>query len=355
MMSILERYIAMTMLKATSMTIVVLVILLVFFGFVDEMDSLNRGNYRLSDAFIVALLSSPRYIFEVFPIAALLGSLVGLGGLATHSELIAMRAAGLSLRDIIVAVLKAGLLMMLAVFIFGELIAPIAEQTAQQIRVERQQGQVILKSRYGFWARDGSAFINIRQISSGSRLEDIYIYEFDEKKKLKLVTHAGYADYQGDHWLLHDIRQSQLEESGVEGRVLDQARWDSLLDPALLSVVVVKPTMLPIWGLDQYISFMQDNGQSAVEYQVAFWLKVGTPFATLVMLFLAVPFVLGGQRSASMGQRIFIGAIVGASFFLLSRAMSYVAVVYDLNPLLTTAMPASIFLIVTLFMLRRVR
>ena len=115
MMNILERYIAFTMLKATSMTVLVLVILLVFFGFVDEMDSLNRGEYKLLDAFIVAILSSPRYIFEVFPIAALLGSLIGLGGLAAHSELIAMRAAGLSLRDIIMAVMKAGFLMMLLV------------------------------------------------------------------------------------------------------------------------------------------------------------------------------------------------------------------------------------------------
>ena len=355
MISILDRYIATTMLKATSMTVLVLVILLVFFGFVDEMDSLNRGNYQVVDAFVVALLSSPRYIFEVFPIAALLGSLVGLGGLAAHSELIAMRAAGLSLRDIIMAVMKAGLLMMLVVFIFGELVAPIAEQTAQQIRAEKQQGQITLKTRYGFWARDGAAFINIRKISSGSRLEDIYIYEFDDNKQLKLATHADYADYQGDHWLLHDISQSQIDKTGVEGRTLDQARWDSLLDPALLSVVVVKPTMLPIWGLEQYINFMQENGQSAVEYKVAFWLKVGTPFATLVMLFLAVPFVLGGQRSTSMGQRIFLGSIVGASFFLLSRAMSYIAVVYDLNPLLTTAFPAAMFLMITLLMLRKVR
>jgi len=354
-MNLLERYIALTVARATAMTVLVLVILLVFFNLVEELDQLNKGDYRLPDAFLVALLSAPRYMFEVFPVAALIGSLLGLGGLASHSELIAMRAAGFSLRAIVLAVLKTGLAMMLVVLAFGELVAPPSEQFAQQYRFEKQQGKITLKSQYGFWARDGSAFINIRSLSTGVHLEDIYIYEFDEQRNLKLVTHAAQANYQGDHWMLQDISQSQLDGEGVETRKLAQARWDSLLDPALLSVVVVKPTMLPIWGLDQYIRFMLENGQSAIEYQVAFWLKVANPFATLVMLFLAVPFILGNQRSSSMGQRIFLGTVVGAGFFMLTRAMSYVAVVYDLNPALSAVFPAAVFMTFSVLMLRRVR
>lgn len=345
----------MTMVRATAMTVLVLVILLVVFNLVDELDHLGRGDYRLPDAFVVAFLSAPRYMYEVFPVAALLGSLMGLGGLASNSELVAMRAAGFSLRQIVLAVLKAGLLMMLVVLAFGELVAPPAEQFAQQLRAEKQHGQVVLKSRYGFWARDGQAFINIRTIASGVHLEDIYIYEFDANDHLQLATHANHADYQGDHWTLHGISQSHVDEDGVQIRSVEQARWDSLLDPSLLSVVVVKPTMLPIWGLNQYIEFMKRNGQSAIDYEVAYWLKLANPLATLVMLFLAVPFVLGNQRSSSMGQRIFIGAVVGAGFFLLTRAMSYVAVVYEINPALSALLPAGALMLLTALMLRRVR
>lgn len=351
----LERYIAMAVLRATALTVLVLVILLVFFNLVDELDKLNVGNYRLADAFAVAALSAPHYLFEVFPVAALLGSLLGLGSLASHSELVAMRAAGFSLRQMVLAVLKTGLTMMLVAWVFGELVAPPAEQFAQQLRFEKQQDKITLLSRYGFWARDGHAFINIRDLSSGAHLEDIYIYEFDGDRHLNLATHAASADYLGGHWELNGIAQSQLGKQGVEVRKLAHARWDSLLDPALLSVVVVKPTMLPIWELSQYIDFMQNNGQSALEYRVAYWLKVANPIATLVMLFLAVPFVLGNQRSGSVGQRIFLGAVVGAGFFLLTRAVSYAAVVYDFNPVLSAIFPALVFMSLSLMLMRRVR
>jgi len=354
-MSILERYIAASMIRATLVTLLVLVVLLVFFNFVDELDEVGRGDYQLLDAFVVAALTVPRYLFEVFPVAALLGALTGLGAMAAHSELLAMRTAGFTLRRIVAAVIKAGLLMLLLAFAFGELVAPPSERFAQQLKSEKIAGQVMLKSLYGFWARDGRAFINIRTIASGVHLKDIYIYEFDEQSRLRLATYAREANYQGDHWTLHGISQSQIDAEEVQTRTVEQARWDSLLDPGLLSVVVIRPTMLPIWGLSQYIDFMLANGQSAVEYQVAFWLKLANPVAALVMLLLAVPFVLGHQRSTSMGQRIFLGTVVGTGFFMLTRAMSYTAVVYHLNPAISAVLPTLVVILAAILMLRRVR
>jgi lipopolysaccharide export system permease protein len=354
-LTLFERYIASTMFKATAMTLVVLVILLVFFGLIDEMDDVGRGDYRLGDAFMVAVLSAPRYIFEVFPVAALIGSLVGLGSMGAHGELIAMRGSGFSLRQIVLAVMKAGLVMMLLVFLFGELVAPASEQWGEQHRTEKMQKKVTLKSRYGFWARDGRAFVNIRSILPGARLEDIYVYEFDESKRLTLATHAERAEHRGDHWLMFKIRQSEIAETGIGERQLDQARWDSLLDPGLLSAIVIQPTMLPIDELYNYIRVMRENGQSATDYEVAFWVKLATPLATLVMLFITVPFVLGHQRFVSMGQRIFLGVMLGMAFYMLNRGMSYVAVVYDLNPVVSALIPAGAFLAIGLYMLRGVR
>jgi lipopolysaccharide export system permease protein len=319
------------------------------------MDEVGRGNYRMADAFLVAMLSAPRYVFEVFPVAALVGSLIGLGAMASHGELIAMRAAGFSLRQIILAVMKAGLFMMLAVFLFGELVAPASEQWGEDYRTEKIQQKVTLKTKYGFWARDGRTFVNIRAILPGGRLEDIFIYEFDEQQRLVLATHAERADYQGSHWLMSGIRQSRVSENGVSERQLEQARWDSLLDPGLLSAVVIQPTMLPIKQLHHYIGVMRANGQSATDYEVAFWIKLATPIATLVMLFIAVPFVLAHQRVVSMGQRVFLGVALGMAFYLLNRGMSYVAVVYDLSPVISALVPAIAFLLIGVGMMRRVR
>ena len=354
-LTLFDRYIAGTMFKATAMTLVVLVILLVFFGLIDEMGDVGKGDYGLGDAFFVAVLSAPRYIFEVFPVAALIGSLIGLGAMGAHGELIAMRGAGYSFRQIVVAVMKAGAVMMLLVFLFGELVAPASEQWGEQHRTEQMEEKVTLKTRYGFWARDGRAFVNIRGIQPGARLEDIYVYEFDDRNRLTLSTYAERAEHRGDHWLMFQIAQSEISEDGVIKRSLEQARWDSLLDPGLLSAIVIQPTMLRINELYSYIRIMRQNNQSATEYEVAFWVKLATPLATLVMLFIAVPFVLTHQRFVSMGQRVFLGVVLGMAFYMLNRGMSYVAVVYDLNPVLSALIPAGAFLMIGLYMFRGAR
>ena len=354
-LTLFDRYIASTMFKATAMTLVVLVILLVFFGLIDEMDEVGKGDYQMADAFFVAVLSAPRYVFEVFPVAALIGSLIGLGAMGAHGELIAMRSAGFSLRQIVFAVMKAGAVMMLAVFLFGELVAPASEQWGEQHRTEQMERKITLKTRYGFWARDGRAFVNIRNILPGARLEDIYVYEFDDQNHLKLATYAQRAEYGRDQWTMFHIEQSEISESGINRRSLEQARWDSLLDPGLLSAVVIQPTMLPINELYSYIRIMRDNNQSATEYEVAFWVKLATPLATLVMLFITIPFVLAHQRFVSMGQRIFLGVVLGMSFYMLNRGMSYVAVVYDFNPIISALIPAGAFMLIGLYMFRGAR
>lgn len=351
----LERYIARNVVRSTVLTLLVLVILLLFFTFVDELDQVDRGSYQVQDAMLVAILTSPRYLFEVFPIAALLGCLLGLGGLASRSELVAMRAAGFSRRKLLLALIKVGLLMMVVIILFSELLAPPAERYAQQWRAQKLTGQPALVTPYGFWARDGKAFLNIRDLGDGRQLKDIRIYELDEGRRLRLVTHAASAQHRGDHWSLSDVLQSEITPDRVEARSLDSARWVSVLDPALLDAVAVRPTMLPIWELVSYIGFMRENAQSALDYEVAFWLKVVNPIATLAMLVLALPLVLGSPRNTSVGKRIFIGAVVGAAFFLLTRALSYVSVVYEVNPVVTSFAPALVLIFVSLLLLRRVR
>ena len=135
---------------------------------------------------------------------------------------------------------------------------------------------------------------------------------------------------------------------------MKEATWESMVDPGLLSFVTLSPSVLPSWGLYRYIGFLRRNGQSATRFEVAFWGKVLTPFVTLVMLFLAVPFVFGSLRSVGIAQRIFVGALVGVGFLLLTRIFSYLAVVYPINPLLAAAFPGLATLGLALWLTRRV-
>lgn len=353
-MKTLDRYIGRSVIISILVSLLVLLILVGFVTLMDELGEVGKGDYTTADVFLYVLLVLPRRAYEVFPMAVLLGSLIGLGGMASNSELVAMRAAGVSLARIIGSVLKAGLLAMVVVVLIGEVIAPNAEQSAQRMRASKMANQIILRSDHGFWARDGSSFVNIRKILPGSQLKDIYIYEYSPQQQLKIATHADFAQYQDDHWLLKGITQTQFIEQGVRSLQLDEATWDSMLSPSILDVIVVLPTMLPVWGLYEYISFMHENGQEATVYEVAFWGKLISPLVTLLMVFLSVPFVFGTLRSVGIGQRIFLGTLLGLAFFLLNKVFGHMAVVYDLNPLVSASFPGLLFLCVAVWFVRRV-
>ncbi len=353
-MRLLQRHIGKTVIVNIVIALVVLLGLVSVGTFMSELSDVGEGTYQTSDAFIYVMMVTPRRIYEIFPIAVLLGSLIGLGGLASHSELTAMRAAGVSLKEIIMSALKAGVLMMCIIVVIGEIIAPNTEQYAETMRASKLSDQITLKSEYGFWARDRNTFVNIRKILPGARLQDIYIYEFSDDRKLKVASYASFAQYRDDRWLLNNIKQSLFTSNGVISRNIERAAWESMIDPGVLSVVVVRPTMLAAWGLFKYVSFLHSNGQSAIPFEVAFWSKIVSPVMTLVMVFLSVPFVFGSLRSVGIGQRVFAGSLLGTGFFLLSKILSHMAVVYELNPLFAATFPAFAMLGLAAWLFRKV-
>ncbi|MEA3277839.1 MAG: LPS export ABC transporter permease LptG [Pseudomonadota bacterium] len=353
-MKILDRYLAGAVIGGTILTLAVLLPLLGFFILADEIDKVGENNYQFADAMIFVALSLPRYTFQIFPIATLIGALVGLGALASRSELVAMRAAGVSISRIVYAALKGGALLAVVAVLVGEGVAPVAEQKALQWRSEAQSGQVTLTTPYGFWARDGSAYINIREILPGANLRDIYIYEFDGEQRLTLATHAKDARYVQGSWLLEGISRSRVSDDGVEVTRVAQAGWDSLLSPGLLDLVILEPHVLSVWGLFRYVRFMAENGQDAGPYEVALWSKVVHPFLILAMIFMAIPILFGSARSTGIGPRIFLGILVGIGFYLVSRTFSYLALLFDLSPLLAAITPPLLFLVGAVWVLKRV-
>ncbi|MEW8508196.1 MAG: LPS export ABC transporter permease LptG [Candidatus Thiodiazotropha sp.] len=353
MISLLDRYIARSVLIGIVGVMALLLVLIGFFELVAELEDV-AGGYTASMAYTFVLLGMPRYCYELFPLATLLGSLLGLGILAGNSELLAMRAAGISIARIVLSVLKAGLLVLAVVLVIGEYLAPVAEQQAQRMKNEARSGQISLKTRYGFWSRDGNTFINIRQILPNSELADISIYEYGEDGHLLRAIHAQRGSHQSQGWVIQDVEQSEFAGSAVSVTSTPEQPWQAQLDPSALDVLTVKPHMLAAWDLWRYIGYLQQNGQASINYEVAFWGKVTTPLVTMVMLFLSIPFVFGSLRSAGVGQRIFVGAMLGIVFYLLNRAFSYMAVVYSMNALVASFFPLLLFMMLAAWLFRRV-
>ena len=340
-MKIIDRYIAHAVISATLTVLFVLLVIFSFFTFIDELEEIGRGSYGLVQASMVVLLRSPGLAYELFPIAALIGSLLGLGGMMENNEISVVRCAGVSKFRIIWSVMKAGLVFVVIAVVIGELLLPSAERFAREYRSLALNDQISQRSENGYWARDGNSYINIRELLPNDRFNDIDIYEFDVDSRLRTATQAGSAHYKGGQWELRDIRQTSFQNGPVESRHIEKATWDSLLDPDLIGMVAINPDALSVVDLSRYVTFIRGSGQSAQRYEHALWVKMGYPIATAVMVFLAIPLVLRPTRTISMGRRIMIGAAIGLAFHIVNQASGHLGIVLN-APAVISAMGPTI-------------
>ena len=353
-MTILQRYIAQAILTSTGLVLLVLLGLYTFMDFIVELEDIGKGQYQLTDVLAYLALSMPKRIYELLPIAALLGSVLGLGNLASQSELVVMRAAGISIKGINKAVMFVAIgLMLLALFI-GEVIRPPAEQSARELQSMAQTGTVGSRSDNGFWTRDGTHFNHINRILPDGRFAGVSIYEFDDQNRLRVVTKAQEANYDGEQWTLSDVIQSNLDKEGVSVKAVEYAKWRSQLNPGLLNVVVVPPEFLPVWSLVEYIRYLKINHQSVGQYQMAFWMKVMMPLSSAVMVFLAVPFVFGPLRATPIGARILVGALVGIGFHLFNQSFQHIGLVFGVLPWLAASLPTLLFAAVGYYWMNKI-
>lgn len=353
-MTILQRYIAQAILTSTGLVLLVLLGLYTFMDFITELEEVGKGEYQLADVLAYLALSMPKRVYELLPIAALLGSVLGLGNLASQSELMVMRAAGISIQGINKAVMIVAVgLMLLALFI-GEVIRPPAEQAARELQSMAQTGTVGSRSDNGFWTRDGTHFNHIDRILPDGRFAGVSIYEFDDENRLRVVTQAKEARYDDTGWTLSDVIQSNLDKDGVSVKAVEYAQWRSQLNPGMLNVVIVPPEFLPVWSLVEYIRYLKTNHQSVGQYQMAFWMKVMMPLSSAVMVFLAVPFVFGPLRSTPIGARILVGTLVGIGFHLFNQSFQHIGLVFGVLPWLAASLPTLVFAGIGYYWMKRI-
>lgn len=353
-MILIDRYLARSVVWSTFVTLLVLLTLFTFFAFMDEVTDIGQGDYGLWQAVQYVLLTTPKLTAQLFPVAALIGSIIGLGVLASNSELVAIRAAGISLWRIVWAVMKVGLVFVLLSLLIGEGLAPVAEERAQALRSVAKSSKLDLGGPTGFWARDGNDFVNVREFLPGERLGGITIYSFDDQHHLQRMLVAHTADYRDGRWVLHDILSNTLSWDGVSSRHIASEPWETRLSPDLLGVVTVKPNTLSIAGLYDYVKYLRENGLDAAVYEQALWGKLAAPLVTGVMVFLSLSFVFGPLRSVSIGHRILVGTLVGIGFHLSNQMFGYLGLVAGINPALSALLPLLLALGLGIWLIRRV-
>jgi lipopolysaccharide export system permease protein len=354
MTTLLGRYIARTVIAGSVLVLAVLLSLNTLFAITREFGSTGQGDYGVAEALLYVLLTVPADIYELFPAAVAIGGVVGLGALAANSELLVMRAAGVSNGRIVGMVMQGGLVLMAAIVLVGEVVAPPSQQYAERMRSSAIAGQSDVRGPDGLWLRDENRFVNVGEILPGYVLRDVSVYEFEDRR-LRRTLHADRAHYERrrDRWRLIDVRSTRLNEERVATQRDAEVTWPRLVPPDLFEVLTVSPETLPGWRLFSYVDYLSDNDLESARFALAFWKKIATPLSTLVMLLLALPMVFGSVRSTGAGQRVFIGSVIGVGYLLLAELFAHVGIVYGLPAPLAVMAPAILFTITGLLLLRR--
>lgn len=351
-MRTLRRYLATEIMAATALVIVALVMLFAFFDLVDQIKDLGRGAYNLRRILIYMLLSLPDHVYVLFPVAALIGTLFALAQLVAGSEYTVMRTSGVSTTRFAAALASIGFLFATLTFAFGEFIAPPAQQLAQRLRSQAITGLVAQEFRSGLWIKDDRRFINVIEVQPDSTLKGVRIYEFDGEARLRSVSFARRGVYQsGRRWLLQDVIQTQFEETRTTVQEIAEMEWQSVLDPGLITVLLVKPEQMSVWNLYSYSQHLKENRQKALRYEIALWNKLIYPLAVVVMMVLALPFAHVQSRQAGVGAKIFAGIMLGLLFYFLNRLFAHLGLLNDWPPFAAAVMPTAIFLFIAIAMM----
>jgi lipopolysaccharide export system permease protein len=333
-----------------------------FFDLIQELDSLGRGDYDLSKMLVFVLLSIPGHIYDVVPVAVLVGMMYSLGTLARNSELVVMRVSGLSIVNIGYILIKVGLLFTVLTFFVGELITPISEKMAQRMRIKATDSVIAQDFRSGLWVKDGKSYVNAETVLPDASLLNIHIYEFDENFKLRSISIAKKAAFIDERWSLSEVTQTKyktykkIEHNNVQTQFFNKANWNSSIRPELLNVLLVAPEKMSAWNLYSFINHLQANKQKTTRYDVALWSKMIYPLACMVMVILALPFGFLQQRSGGTSAKIFIGVMLGVTYQIMNRVFTHLGVLNDWPPLMSAIAPTILFLFAglgLLFMIER--
>lgn len=355
-MSLIDRYIIKQVLVATGLVVLVLVGVQSFVEFINELGDIGTGHYTVWVAMQVVPMMMPSELYQLFPMAGLLGSLIGLGRLASSSELVVMRAAGISIAGIVKSVLKAALIMIVIMTVLGEWAAPKLVVAAHQLKSRAVNATVvdkIVKPRHE-WFRYGQDFVSVGEVRDANTIKDVRQYQFGRDHRLNGVISASRANRVKGLWELESPDFIRVMPTSIRSERLKEASLSLAISPTFISLSRLQPDQVSVWDLLRNIHYRQESGLFTARYEFALWSRLIQPLATLVMIALGVPFILGSLRSVTMGQRVMVGILVGFAFYMLNQFFGPISLVYQLPPFFAAGIPTLMVGGVIWWMLRRV-
>lgn len=348
---IIDLYLARTVLVTALATWAVLLGFDLVNALYHELDEIGEGGYTLSHAVLYTAYTTPRRMYELFPTVALIGCVLGLGGLSARSELTAMRSAGMSrLRIGLGGLLSLGLLTAL-MMVNAETLAPRGEQSAQSVVNAAKSGDMVVARLSGLWLREGNSYLNARdgarresEDGAWTELQGVRLFEFDDEGRLQSLAEARIAEHREDGWRLRDVTRVRFAGRAVASETVAEERWETSLDAEALASAAKRPRYLSASELQRNIEYLERNGLDAKAFENVYWGRWFYPLNVAVLCLAALPFAFGSLRSGGFGKRLFIAIVIGVGYLLAQRLVVSLSDVYDFDARLAYLLPPVLLL-----------
>jgi lipopolysaccharide export system permease protein len=352
----LDRYLYRTVLIYTAMAMAVLLTLGALFLFITQQNDIGVGSYGAGDAFLFTMLNLPQSAFELLPIGALIGALMGLGHLASGSELVVTRASGVSVWRIAWPVGLAGLTLSLIMYGIGNYAAPPLAQLAKREKTTEKLADVSFAGSSSAWVKDGNLILRVQTGEVDRAFGGVSLFQLDGPTKLRSIQRAARIDVADPgRWSLHSVATSRFGDDHVTGDVVNETTMRSTVNPEFLGLAATDPQMLTLRGLASYIDHLRRNSLDTASYEIGYWSRIARLFAVVVVTLLALPFVFGPLRTTGAGTRTVIGVMLGVVFFLITRTIENGGQLFGLNPVLVGWLPTTTIALCTLIAISRTR
>ena len=340
---------------SSALVLVVLLALAGLFEFIAELDDM-QGDYQTPRVILYTALRLPQLAFEMLPVAALLGSLLGLGALAANSEIIVMRSAGLSIKKLSAMVAVTGFVLFVFTGLLGEFIGPPLDYYARNMRMEARYQQDDDRLGNATWVRDGPFVLHLERVSSEFEFGSIYMFQFNDNSKLASIARAENSGIdKDDRWVLENYRETRFEDDGVQVVESSLAVESFGIDAEVLGISLVKPQSLSGRGLFSYIAYLKRNSLDSRRYATELWYRVARSATVIIMPVLALAFVFGSLRTGGAGGRLMIGVVIGLAYYLASEMLANSGQVFNFDPAVIAWAPSLVLAIVTVIALKRIR
>ncbi len=356
-MKTIRRLVYREVLAAVLFVVAGFLALFFFFDFVEELSEVGRGGpnpYRLTQALLYVGLLMPSHLYELLPIAVLIGTIFVMARLAQSSEYTILRTSGLGPGRALRTLLVLGMAFTALTFAAGDYLAPAADKAAQLLRAQ-SQGRISI-GQTGAWLKERQAQstynVNVSAMAPDGSMQNVRLFEADDRGFLVSITSAPRANFAGGAWQLHQAEitrfATRTDMPRVERSTVPQLRWRTELTQEMVSVALLRPDRMSTLDLFSYIQHLEANGQTSQRYEIEFWRKVFYPLSCLVMVVLALPFAYLHFRSGTITTYVFGGVLIGISFFLLNNVFGYIGNLRNWWPWLTAAAPGLLYSLLSL-------